>query len=236
MDILTIVLACSLHFDDQLVTALVHKVSNDNPLLVGDLVTLTTHDHLTSVEAARAVVDDIIKHGGRPAVGLLGVPIAWAARYGRTPDELFDSCTNIAVGTAALSEYARQCTPHRSRETTPGKPRTPSRRTLDRQRACILEQLGDALGASGYVTAVLAEIASRRERQADVSTDPPAATSAIDVPLDGTHIFAHTPLVSTHPDAPPSISSAPMPAAPPNRAPPPASPPTARLPSPPSAR
>jgi|GEM_PF-3125021 len=232
MDILTIVLACSLHFDDQLVTALVHKVSNDNPLMVGDLVTLTTHDHLTSVAEAKAVVDDIIKHGGRPAVGLLGVPTTWAARYGRTPDELFDACTNIAVGTAALSEFAHQCSPpHRS-----GKRRAASGRALDRERICILKELGDALGASGYVDAVLTEIVTRRARPADVVTDPPAATSPIDISLDDTHVFAQAPSTITRSAAPSRTTSRPLSGSPANHAPPQPSLPTARVPAAPGAR
>ena len=231
MDILTIVLACSLHFDDQLVTALVHKVSNDNPLMVGDLVTLTTHDHLTSEDQAKAVVDDIIKHGGRPAVGLLGIPTTWAARYGRTPGELFDGCTNIAVGTAALSEFAHQCSPrHRS-----GRRRTASGRTLNRERICILSQLGDALGASGYGDAVLAEIATRRDRSADLDTDPPAATSPIDISLDETRIFAQAPSTTTRSATPASSIAGPVPGSSANRAPPPP-PPTARIPARPGAR
>jgi hypothetical protein len=183
MDILTIVLACSLHFDDDLVVALVHKVSSDNPLLVGDLVSLETHDHLTTIAEAKAVIQDILRQGGRPAVGLLGIPVTWAARYGRSPDELFDACTNIAVGSAALSEYASQCSP-RHRPGTSKEVRHPSRRALDRQRRCILRRLGDDLGASGFVEAVLPEISSARSAQRDSDKDPPPASSSIAAPLD----------------------------------------------------
>lgn len=186
MDILTLVLACSLHFDDQLVTALIHKVSDDNPFLVGDLVTLKTLDHLTSIDQARAAVAEILIHGGRPAVGLMGVPISWAARFGRTPDELFDACTNISVGSAALSTYAHQCSPHAVlRPATRRRPDARlSPRRLVRLRSCILRRLGDDLNAVGYVDAVLAEIATRASQPADDGSDPPGAASPILPPDD----------------------------------------------------
>jgi hypothetical protein len=184
MDILTIILACSLHFDDDLVAALVHKVSSDNPFLVGDLVTLETHDHLTTIVEAKAAVQDILRHGGRPAVGLLGIPVTWASRYGRSPDELFDACTNIAVGTAALSEYASQCSPRRRGSGLSKQVQHPSRRALERQRRCILRRLGDDLGASGFVEAVLPEISSVRSAQRDGDKDPPPASSSIVAPID----------------------------------------------------
>jgi hypothetical protein len=210
VDLLTIVLACSLHFDDELVLALVRKVSNDNPLLVGDLVTLTTHDSLSTVADAQAAVEDILKHGGRPAVGLLGVPITWAARYGRQPKDLFDSCVNVAVGTAALSEYAALCLP-RPAKAAKKRARPPaSPRALAAQRTCILRHLGDDLGASGYVDAVLSEIAARRTTPRASDLDPPAAMSSIDAQgEDDAHAPASSPIaVTPAPISPPSSRSA----------------------------
>lgn len=43
MDLLTVILACSLHPDDRLVEAFVRKVSDANPLFLGDFVSLATH-------------------------------------------------------------------------------------------------------------------------------------------------------------------------------------------------
>ena len=83
MDILAIILACSLHPDDQLVRALIDVQSGGNVYFVGDLATLQSKDSLGSVEEALRVADDIRQYGGRPAVGLLGVPLDWASRYGR---------------------------------------------------------------------------------------------------------------------------------------------------------
>ena len=50
MDLLTVILACSLHPDDRLVEAFIRKVSDANPLFLGDYVSLATHDNLKSTE------------------------------------------------------------------------------------------------------------------------------------------------------------------------------------------
>lgn len=184
MDILTIVLACSLHFDDELVTALIHRVSNDNPLLVGDLVTLETRERLSSVPEATAAVADILKRGGRPAVGLMALPVTWAARYGRDPEDLFDSCTNVSVGTAILSEYDHLCrTRDRAHTATARRGRHAAKFDRERSRTCILRHLGSDLGVTGYAEGVKQEIASRRLRPPDAIGEPLPAQSPI-VPLD----------------------------------------------------
>jgi hypothetical protein len=48
MDVVTLILACSLYPDDALVRALISDQSQDNPYFVGDLATLKTSDRLTS--------------------------------------------------------------------------------------------------------------------------------------------------------------------------------------------
>ena len=70
MDSITaLILACSLHFDDRLVQAFVSKVSEANPYFVGDLATVTSHDNAKSIPEAMLLVEEITRHGGRPAVG-----------------------------------------------------------------------------------------------------------------------------------------------------------------------
>jgi hypothetical protein len=104
MDVLAIILACSLHPDDRLVRTLVDVQSDGNRFFVGDLRTLNTNDSLRSAENALRFAEDLRRHGGRPAVGLLGVPLEWSERFGRAPIELFDACTNVSIATAAFSD------------------------------------------------------------------------------------------------------------------------------------
>jgi hypothetical protein len=79
-DLLAIVLACSLHPDDALVTTLVDVQSEGNVYFVGDLKTLKSRDWLRSAEAALQYSDELRAQCGRPAVGLLGIPLDWASR------------------------------------------------------------------------------------------------------------------------------------------------------------
>jgi hypothetical protein len=111
MDVLlTVILSSSVHLDDSLVESLAFKLSIGNQYFVADLTTLNTYDTARTPAEALRVVDAIKVAGGRPAVGYLSVPLDWAARFGRQPEDLFDGCTNIAIGTAMLFNYAYQCT------------------------------------------------------------------------------------------------------------------------------
>jgi conjugative transfer signal peptidase TraF len=162
VDLLAIVLACSLHPDDTLVTTLVDVQSGGNIYFVGDLATLKTNDTLTSSEAALRFAEELRRHGGRPAVGLLGVPLDWAYRYGRSPIELFDGCTNIAVATAAFAEYQDRCSPNRPHADRPrsGGRRRRGRRTFEASvtRSCILALFARDLGLASTPAAILSRI------------------------------------------------------------------------------
>lgn len=165
MDLLAIILACSLHPDDALVAALVDVQSGGNPYFVGDLATLETTDSLRSAESALRFAEDLRRRGGRPAVGLLGVPIGWAARYGRAPIELFDACTNVAVATAAFSEYEARCSAaSRARRTPSSLRRAPPARRAG--RACILALFARDLGLVSAPDAILRRLASHRRPRA----------------------------------------------------------------------
>jgi len=108
MDLLAVILACSLYPDDNLVRVLVGVQSSGNVYFVGDLATLKSKDTLGSADAALRFAEELRAHGGRP-VGLLGIPLEWASRYGRAPRDLFDACINVAVATAAMAEYQDRC-------------------------------------------------------------------------------------------------------------------------------
>ena len=76
MDLLTVILACSLHPDDQIVEAFIRKLSNANPLFLGDFVALATHDDLTSPEQVLELAATSSVKGGRLALGLMAIPIS----------------------------------------------------------------------------------------------------------------------------------------------------------------
>jgi hypothetical protein len=182
MDVLAIILACSLHPDDVLVRTLVDVQSSGNVYFVGDLATLKTNDSLTSADAALRFAEDLRRHGGRPAIGLLAVPLEWAGRYGRAPIELFDACTNIAIGTAALAEYQDRCS-GTSRESAGRRARRPPavRRHTPTValRSCVLASFARDLGVTGTPAAVLRRLALARGASASLRGDAPPERSFV---------------------------------------------------------
>jgi len=140
MDLLTAVLACSLHPDDQLVRAIVQVQSEGQQLFVGDLTALRGTDSARTVDEARTLFAGIERQGHRSALGLMGVSPAWAAQFDHQPSDLWDACINISVGTAKLSEFDYACRHPRARR-RPGRGRAqPPSLTSAVNRTCILRR------------------------------------------------------------------------------------------------
>jgi hypothetical protein len=181
MDLLAaLILSCSFHYDDHLVEALARKLSITNQYFVGDLSDLNTYDSAKSVADAQRIVDAIIAKGDRPAVGFMAVPVTWAARFGRTTDDLFDGCTNISIATAMLSEYEHACTlkpDHRRPHKHPSRRR--QQLSSPALRYCILRRLEIDLNITGVPEHVLPEAAKLDVAPADPDVDPPAARSSL---------------------------------------------------------
>lgn len=167
MDLLAIILACSLHPDDALVRTLVDVQSGGTALFVGDLATLTMNDSLPTTAAALRFVARVRQRGGRPAVGLLGIPLEWASRYGlgrltsSMPASTFPSgrlrCPSIP--TAAASKPRR-----RSCQTGGAHPHHSQNRPVNRSmRGCILKRLAADLGVTGAPARMLMTIAKSAE-------------------------------------------------------------------------
>lgn len=182
MDILAIILACSLHADDQLVRTLVDVQSSGNPYFVGDLRTLKTYDSLRSTEDALRVAEDIRRNGGRPAVGLLGVPLDWATRYDRPVRMLFDACTNVAVATAALADYDARCS-GRGRTHLDPRDRRPS--GYARRRYCVVRRFARDLGVRVAAPAILHSLLEHTATSPDLTSDPPPERSGTFAPDPG---------------------------------------------------
>ena len=159
MDVLAIILACSLHPDDQLVRTLVSVQSSGNPFFVGDLKTLKTNDSLRSAEVALRFAEDLHAHGGRPAVGLLGVPLDWAPRFGRAPIDLFDACTNVSIATAMFADYYQRCAASRAGPASHRKHRRATGHSdLERARYCVVTSFARDLGVKTAAPVILREL------------------------------------------------------------------------------
>jgi len=156
MDILTLILACSVYPDDSLVRAMVDLASQGNPHFVGDMTTLATFDKTSSSAEADHLVSELNRQGGRPVVGLMGLPPSWAPRYGRARSELYDGCVNIWVGTAVLASHYEACVAAHAAMFTPARPNERRQRVAPPEavRLCALRRFGADLGVDGYAEAI----------------------------------------------------------------------------------
>jgi len=156
MDLLATVLSCSMYFDDDLVRAIAQSISHTNQYFVADVaIEMTALDspepHTLVYAMARA--EEIAARGGRPVLGLMQLPPAWIDSYGRSNRDAFDACTNVAIGTAMLSQFDYECLGS-SRGAQP-----PS----DRQRrSCVVKRYADATGVPEFVTVTTLELRFQR--------------------------------------------------------------------------
>jgi hypothetical protein len=178
MDVLTTILTCSLYLaDDNLVRAIAESTSESNPYFVIDTsVDMTQVDPPPppkSASEALARTTDILAKGGRPLLGLLQVPPAWMSAFGRELGDAFDPCTNIAVGTAMLSQFDSECAGSRPRS-APAKPRTLS---PDGRRRCVLHKYEQAIRLADFATVTCLELRYQHPLQPHV-TDAPILAGA----------------------------------------------------------
>jgi Transglycosylase SLT domain len=189
MDVLTTILTCSLYLaDDSLVRAIAESTSQSNPYFVFDAaVDMTEVDPPAppkTVEAAVARVEEVAAKGGRPLVGLMQLPPAWVSAFGRDLREAFDPCTNVAIGSAMLSQFDYECDAERAAKPTArsrGRPAPRSHAAGATRRACILRKYQDAIGLADFVDITTFELRYQRLVHPDVSDAPivaPAAQSA----------------------------------------------------------
>jgi hypothetical protein len=183
VDLVATILACSLHFDDALVRALAQSNSRGNPNFVFDPTVEPARDPRppprTAVDAL-AVAEQILAKHAVPLLGLMQVSPAWMAAFGRHLADAFDPCSNIAVGSAMLSEFDGECSRN--------PPHDPKTRTTD-QRACVLRHYADALQMPELVAVVTLELRFQRaSSQAGLSG--PIFPALVDPPWGPGRIFA----------------------------------------------
>jgi hypothetical protein len=172
MDLLTTILTCSLYAsDDALVRAIAEGPSRTNPYLVLDPAADPDEAEPDSGAQATARARSLLARGGRPVLGLLEVSPAWLDVFGRPLESAFEPCTNIAIGTAMLSEFDYECAAH--------APKGQSA-LLERvnRRACVLRKYETATGSVDFEEAVLLELSAQAAAGAAVEDAPIFAPSA----------------------------------------------------------
>jgi hypothetical protein len=173
MDLLTTILACSLYAsDDALVRAIAEGPSGNSPTFVVDAAMDPAPGDpppLPRTEAeAIARAEDLLAKGGRPLLGLLELPPVWLSVFGRDLKSAFDPCTNIAVGTAMLSEFDSECG---GSPAAIGQGRAAALERTNR-RACVLRKYEAAIGSVDFEGATLLELSSERPMTAEIESAP----------------------------------------------------------------
>lgn len=156
MDLLATLLSCSMYSDDDLVRAIAQSISHSNQYFVSDvgieMTALDPPDPHTLADAM-ARTSEIVAKGGHPVLGLMELPPAWLDSFGRSTRDAFDACTNVAIGTAMLSQFDYECT-----LSTPTAPP----RSVPESRACVLRKYADAVGVPEFATVTNLELRFQR--------------------------------------------------------------------------
>jgi hypothetical protein len=164
MDLLTALLACSLHPDQQLVHAIINTSSGGNPYFVGYVAARPiVFEQPTALPQAQAAFKVIVGENGKPSLGLMALPSNWAATFNRRLEDLWDSCTNISVGTAKLADYDYQCRKERRTASSTRRRGRPAAIRSPQNRVCILRRYAAEIGfPSTFVGMVMSEINSAK--------------------------------------------------------------------------
>jgi hypothetical protein len=171
MNVIAAILTCSLYTDDALVRAIVDN-AHDNPLAIFTPDLDPGSGSLSSapetLETAAAQLREITTHGGRALVGLMQIPVAWASTFGRAPQDLFDPCINLSIGSAMLSEFDYACARTKVSQ---------SSQLVAARRACVLPRYAEAIRMPELVTVAILGI---RNHRAPLPSDVPIFPSMSD--------------------------------------------------------
>jgi hypothetical protein len=114
MNLVTMVLACSLYPDNSITNAMVEIGSQNNPLTITitDNGQNTTTTFKTEAEAL-SYVNKVTAQGHTVNIGLLQIPYSWIAKYpasmGANAAGLLRPCKNMVVATDLLNDATEQC-------------------------------------------------------------------------------------------------------------------------------
>jgi hypothetical protein len=157
MDLLSTLLVCNLYGTDPTLVRAITANSHANPHFVLDAsadvdIDAVPAEPKTTAEAL-ARVQEITAHGGKPLLGLLQIPPAWLALYGRELPDAFDPCVNVAIGSAMLSTFDYECA-HDKKRPHPGPspadhPR-PTLHVISARRLCVIRRYGEAIGEADF--------------------------------------------------------------------------------------
>jgi hypothetical protein len=170
MDVLTVILTCSLYAsDDALVRAIAEGPGASSPYTVvsaaADPADVAPPPPPKSDSEAALRARELLAARERPLLGLLQVPPAWVEAFGQPLASAFDPCTNVAIGTAMLSQFDYECADPRAAKQDRALERT-------NRRACVLRKYGAALGADDFAEALQLELSAQAPATAHIADAP----------------------------------------------------------------
>ncbi len=141
MDLVTMIMACSLYSDYSTINAMVQTGSQNQALMI------TTEGGNPTVfpSATQAVnfANAEIQQGHNVNIGLMQIPSRWLSNYNVTPTDLMLPCKNIQIGSRILLDAQHQC----AQTTT----------NVSAASSCALSmyKTGDATAGSAYAQNVI---------------------------------------------------------------------------------
>jgi Transglycosylase SLT domain len=106
MDLVTLVLACSLYADNSIPYAMIQTRTQNNPLVV------TVDDNTKTFKTIPAAVQYTRTQsalGKNPEIGLMQISSRWLPEIGAHASDLFRPCKNLVVATQILEKLRLQC-------------------------------------------------------------------------------------------------------------------------------
>jgi hypothetical protein len=206
MHVLAAILTCSLHGDDALVRAIVDNV-HDNPFAIVtpelDPDTDAASSAPQTLDAAVAQLREVTAHGGEPLLGLMQAPVAWASAFGRSPEDLFDPCINVSIGSAMLSAFDYAC----ARSAGAGAPKTTPAPGFASRRGCALRRYAQAIQMPELTTVVALTLRYQRATPAPVSDAPIFALAPERRAWGSDCVFVSAPSMEPHRSAPARLAT-----------------------------
>lgn len=111
-DLMTLILACSIGVHPQTVQAIIKHESGGNPYAINNQA---RSFYPTRLEDAQRIAIEQVRAGRSTDIGLMQINSQHLSKFGLTPVDLLDPCTNIRIGTTILSRnYAQTWAKYRA--------------------------------------------------------------------------------------------------------------------------
>jgi hypothetical protein len=102
MDLMTMILACSMYSDNAVVNAMANQNSNSNPLVISG-------KPFPTEQAALDYAKQLQTQGKTFYIGLMQIPSFWFPDYNVSLKELLRPCKNIVIATQILIKTQEAC-------------------------------------------------------------------------------------------------------------------------------